>query len=141
MTAKPNELWAKRMSADRRHADGLRVTTNGGYNNASSKISVKGVWLMQEKLGIFPVIEDGFIIARDSDVMTGFKNINEALAVAVDILAGRAEFVRGLDMRDVKIDRTGVRAVLSRTDSSIEERRFTTEKDGTITVEEYEHPV
>jgi len=56
-------------------------------------------------------------------------------------LAGRAEFVRGLDMRDVKIDRTGVRAVLSRTDSSIEERRFTTEKDGTITVEEYEHPV
>ena len=96
---------------------------------------------MQAKLGIFPVIEDGFIIARDSDVMTGFKNFNEALAFALDILAGRTEFVGNLDMRDAKIDRTGVRAVLSRTDSSIEERRFTTEKDGTITVEEHEHPM
>jgi len=96
---------------------------------------------MNRKLAIYPEVRGGFIVARDKDVMAGFTGFDEAHAHAVAILTGRAEFRKDLDISAIKIDRKGTRAVLSRMDDRIKERRYITEKDGSIKIEDEKHPI
>ncbi|HEY3373649.1 MAG TPA: hypothetical protein VGK02_01105 [Candidatus Aquicultor sp.] len=96
---------------------------------------------MDERLTIYPEPTGSFVITRDTDVMTGFSSFNEARDIAIAILSGKGEFIQDRELDDIKVGKKGVRAVLSRADDIIEERRYASKKDGSVTVETEEHPI
>lgn len=96
---------------------------------------------MEEKLAIHPEITGTYCIIVADRAMTGFTSFGEAHAHAIAILSGKESFMGDRNLGDIKIDRKGLRAALSRTDNKIEEKRYATEKDGSISIEQEEHPI